>query len=62
MIEGGREILGLSTTTREYFFFSGGGDDDCFFGKGENDRVRLRGLIYLCVRGGIAICLHSRTH
>lgn len=32
-------------------------DDDCFFGKGENDRVRLRGLIYLCVRGGMAICL-----
>lgn len=23
-----------------------------FFGEGENDRVRLRGLIYLCVRGG----------
>lgn len=27
-------------------------DDDCFFGEGKNDRVRLRGLIYMCVRGG----------
>lgn len=32
-----------------------------FFGKGENDRVRLRGLFDLCVRGGIAICSLTYT-
>lgn len=73
MIEGGREILKLSKTTREYIFFFLSSssfleekeDDDCFFAKGENDRVRLRGLIYLCVRGGdcdmLALAL-SLTH
>lgn len=50
----------LSTTTREYIFFflllllfwRRRRMMIVFFGMGENDRVRLRGLFYLCVRGG----------
>lgn len=71
-IEERREILKLSTTTRGYIFFfflpssflEEKEDNDCFFlEEGENDRVRLRGLIYsVCKRGDCNMLALALSH